>query len=138
MTEALGDEEEVTGAATKIQDSLAQPIVQAKFTHSTQVHGHPFPKVEILEPAVARVAREMTLAQRFELAGINRANQALRIEPKAMSPVENHPSQTTLRAINCLAIPKLPYLLCPSHSSLPFSNLCDRLSGAATPRMQLK
>jgi len=112
MTEILRDKEKVTGPAAKIEDSFAESTVQAKVAHSTQVHCHPFLKVKILKPAIARVAREMAFAQRFELVGIDGANQAIQVQAKSMSPIENHPLKMALRTFNCLAIPYLPYLLC--------------------------
>ena len=82
MPEQLGDVEEVSCAAAKIEDALPARQIELDVTNSANVDCDPTVEIEIFRPVCAGIGYRVTLANLRETDRIDRFNDALFFERK--------------------------------------------------------
>lgn len=86
MPEQLGDVEKISRAAAKVEDALPARQIELDVTNAANVYGDPAVEIEILSPVVSRIVDRVPLANLLESDRVERFNNALFLERKAVRP----------------------------------------------------
>ena len=85
MTQQLGDVEEVSCAAAKIEDALGTRQIELGLANSPDVDSDPTVEIEIFRPVCAGIGHRVTLANLRETNRIDRFNDPVFIQRKPAS-----------------------------------------------------
>ncbi len=86
MAEKLGDVEKVSCAAAEIENPLPARQIELDVTNAANVDGYPAIEIEIFPPILGRIASCVAPANLLESDRVDRFNDALFFERKAVRP----------------------------------------------------
>jgi len=86
MPEQLGDVEKISRAAAKVEDALPARQIELDVTNAANVYGDPAVEIEILPPVLGGIVDRVPLANLLESDRVERFNNALFLERKAVRP----------------------------------------------------
>ena len=115
MPERLGDVEEVSRAAAKVENALPARKIELDVTNAANVDGNPAVEIEIFPPILGGIVDRVPLANLLESHRVDGFNNALRRERKSLCP--NRSERVPSRAGQSLAAQKLFYLVAESHTT---------------------
>lgn len=84
MPEKLGDVEKISCAAAKIENAFSARQIELDVTNAANVDGYPAVEIEIFPPVLGRIASCVALANLVESDRVDRFNNALFLERKAV------------------------------------------------------
>src|SRR4030095_13605975 len=86
IPEQLGDVEKISCAAAEIENALSARQIELDVTNPANVYGYPAVEIEILPPVLGGIVDRVPLANLLESDRIERFNNALFLERKAVRP----------------------------------------------------
>ena len=86
MPEQLGDVEKISCAAAEIENALSARQIELDVTNAANVNGDPAVEIEILPPVLGGIVDRVPLANLLESDRVERFNNALFVERKAVRP----------------------------------------------------
>jgi len=86
MPEKLGDVEKISCTAAKVENPFSARQIELDVTNAANVDGYPAVEIEIFPPVLGRIASRIALANLLESDRVERFNNALFLERKAVWP----------------------------------------------------
>ncbi len=86
MPERLGDVEEVSRAAAKVENALPAREIELDVTNAANVDGDPAVEIEIFSPILSGIVDRVPLANLLESDRVDRFNNTFFFERKAVRP----------------------------------------------------
>ena len=115
MPEKLGDVEKISCAAAKIENAFSARQIELDVTNAANVDANPAVEIEIFPPILGRVTCCVALANLLESHRVDRFNNALFLERKAVRPKRS--KRVFSRAGQSLAAQKFLYFVVESHTT---------------------
>ena len=119
MTEQLGDVQEISCAAAKIENPSGARQIQLDLANSPDVDSDPTIQIKILGPVCARICYRVTFANLCEPNWVDRFDHPILVQRKPTG--SKKPERMFSSAGQALAVDELAYFMSKSHLKMNHS-----------------